>query len=64
MKDWCPTVKAKACEHGITPWTECEACLKDSTVSSHFAHNEQWTPRRQALIDKAADDPFGQVTRD
>jgi len=63
-KDWCPEVKAKPCEHGTTPWTDCEACLKSSTTSAHFTHNEQWTPRKQALQDHAHENPFGDISRD
>lgn len=64
MREWCPSVKAKPCAHGVTPWTECEECRRTHTVSAHFTHNGQWTLRKQELMDKNADDPFGSISRD
>jgi hypothetical protein len=57
-KEWCPGVKAKACVHGTTPWTDCEICQKDSKGGWKFKDGE-WRPSHVNLSQKYADDPFG-----
>ncbi len=32
-KEWCPSVKARPCPHGIVPWFECEDCTRPNQHS-------------------------------
>ena len=65
MHDPCPHCGSMdhECEPG-GPWWDCPEQRRTSGGGAFFKHNQQWTPRRQGLIDKAVDDPFGGITRD
>lgn len=61
MKEFAPGVMPKACPHAVTPWWECPTCHLpgNHTTSAHFAHGQQWTPRKEQLRAEMARKPFG-----
>jgi hypothetical protein len=56
--------ESKPCDHGVTPWWDCEECAKKSRGGWHFSHGPQWTPRKEQLSAERARNPFGKLSNE